>query len=85
MTETQDKLCVYCQEVVGSTDDHVPPALLFPKPRPSDLITVPACPQCNAGFEKDEEYIRALFRFGDGGLSEAMTQIGPKVDKQLLR
>lgn len=27
--------------------DHLPPQSIFPKPRPSDLITVPACDYCN--------------------------------------
>lgn len=40
------------------TDDHIPPKALFPKPRPSDLITVPICSSCNAGTSQDDEYFR---------------------------
>lgn len=51
------RACVYCGES-AQTDDHVPPKLLFPRPRPSNLITVPSCRSCNAGFETDDEYFR---------------------------
>src|SRR5476649_803812 len=50
------QLCIYCQMNPGDTDDHVPPKGLFPKPRPSNLITVPACDQCNKSFKNDDEY-----------------------------
>jgi len=50
------QLCIYCQSNPGETDDHVPPKSLFPKPRPSNLITVPACDQCNKSFKNDDEY-----------------------------
>jgi hypothetical protein len=40
------------------THDHVPPRVLFPKPRPNDLITVPACLECNRASSKDDEYFR---------------------------
>jgi hypothetical protein len=48
---------VYCGKP-SNTRDHVPPKLLFPKPRPSNLISVPSCKTCNVGFSKDDEYIR---------------------------
>jgi len=50
--------CIYCGARDNLTDDHVPPKALFPEPRPSDLITVPACLQCNKSYEKDDEYFR---------------------------
>lgn len=53
-------LCVYCGKYEGVTDDHVPPRSLFPKPRPDNLVTVPACHDCNQGFCDDDE-IFALF------------------------
>jgi hypothetical protein len=36
----------------------VPPRNLFPKPRPSDLVTVPACVLCNNSASMDDEYFR---------------------------
>ncbi len=56
MTDT--KLCTYCDEP-ATTDEHVPPRLLFAKPRPN-LVTVPACARCNGGFSLDDEYFRLV-------------------------
>lgn len=50
--------CVYCGEVRVLEEDHVPSKNLFPKPRPSNLVTVPSCARCNRGFSKDDEYFR---------------------------
>ena len=47
--------CAYCGDLNATTRDHVPPKLCFPEPRPSNLITVPACAACNHGFSKSDE------------------------------
>lgn len=52
------KCCVYCSTTENLTVEHAPPKLIFPKPRPSDLITVPACADCNSDGSKDAEYFR---------------------------
>ncbi len=52
-------VCVYCGCAKADTADHVPPKLLFPVPRPSDLITVPCCRACNSSFQRDDQYLRA--------------------------
>lgn len=49
-------LCVYCGANEATTADHVPPRGLFPKPRPSNLITVPCCETCRSGQSLDDEY-----------------------------
>lgn len=55
------QLCIYCGENEALTADHVPPRGLFPKPRPSNLVTVPCCEPCRQGQSLDDEYfIRAL-------------------------
>ena len=51
--------CVYCG-ATASTDDHVPPKNVFPKPRPSNLVTVRSCQPCNNGESKNDEYFRAI-------------------------
>jgi hypothetical protein len=51
-------MCIYCGADENLTADHVPPKALFPEPRPSDLITVPACVSCNRSYAKDDEYFR---------------------------
>lgn len=50
--------CAFCGMVKPITRDHVPPRNLFPKPRSSNLITVPSCEDCRAGWSDDDEYFR---------------------------
>jgi hypothetical protein len=47
--------CVYCGGP-ADTSDHTPPQCLLGKPLPRNvqLMTVPACSQCNGGFSQDE-------------------------------
>lgn len=52
--------CIYCQTNPWETSDHVPPKGLFGNPRPSNLITVPACRACNNGFSGDDDYFLNL-------------------------
>lgn len=54
------QLCIYCQKRPKETRDHVPPKALFGEPRPSDLITVPSCFQCNNDFSGDDDYFLNL-------------------------
>ena len=56
--------CVYCGKKCELTRDHVPPRCLFSKPRPSDLVTVPCCAQCNGEFQKHDEYFRIAITTG---------------------
>jgi hypothetical protein len=56
--------CVYCGQWGPLTSDHIPPKNLFAKPRPSNLITVPACRNCNKSFELDDEYFRLAVTTG---------------------
>jgi hypothetical protein len=56
MKVPQIQACVYCGSTTEITRDHIPPQNLFNKPRPNNLITVPACIECNKGFEVDDEY-----------------------------
>jgi hypothetical protein len=53
------EMCYICgQPATTGKGDHVPPKALFPKPRPSNLITVPCCATCNGSYSLDEEYFR---------------------------
>ena len=69
--KVKDHKCVYCDSLPGVTQDHVPPKSFFPKPRPDDLIKVPACRSCNEGAAKDEELFLATFMFTEAGISDA--------------
>jgi len=60
MSMKPDQICYLCGKKNATTRDHIPPSCLFIKPKPSDLITVPSCKDCNQYFSKDDEYFRAL-------------------------
>ncbi len=53
-----EDLCVICNVRIATSDDHIPPKNLFPKPRPNNLITVRACDICNGGSSKNDELFR---------------------------
>jgi len=57
-TEPKMGTCIFCETFGEVTVDHVPPKQLFPKPRPSTLITVPSCYSCNQASQKDEVYFQ---------------------------
>jgi hypothetical protein len=54
------KWCYLCGDKENLTRDHIPPENLFPTPRPSNLITVPCCKDCNGSFSKIDEQFRAF-------------------------
>ena len=56
----KSELCIYCEASVANTVDHIPPKLLLPKPYPPNLVSVPACRNCNSSFQHDDEYFRAM-------------------------
>ena len=51
--------CVFCGGVADTTD-HTPPKCLLERPYPADLMTVPACENCNSGFSRDEAFLKAV-------------------------
>jgi hypothetical protein len=54
------KECAYCGEIKKVTKDHVVPQCLFTQPYPENLITVPACRECNQAKSKNDEFLRDL-------------------------
>lgn len=58
--KSETGICTYCGEVGPITKDHIPPQSLFGIPRPSDLITVPACLECNQKAARDDEYFKQI-------------------------
>jgi hypothetical protein len=57
MKSRYSDVCVICGTNPKTGRDHLPPKSIFPKPRPSDLIRVPACDSCNMGRSGlDEEF-----------------------------
>src|ERR1039458_8473991 len=59
-TRNRKKLCAYCGQEKKLTADHVPPKLLLEHPWPANLLTVPACADCNLSFKSDDEYTRTV-------------------------
>ena len=85
-TAEQDEVCVYCGSTERLTDDHIPPKTLFPRPRPSNLITVRSCRKCNEGASKDDEYFRLVLSMRhDTGDHSAVKQILPSIYRSLQR
>jgi hypothetical protein len=62
--------CAYCGEP-ASTADHLPPKQLFTPPLPDDLITVPACVECNNGASTDDEVFRNELSIMAGSFGES--------------
>ena len=61
MKSRHSNICVICGKHPTTSRDHIPPRCIFPKPRPSDLITVPACDGCNNKLSGlDEEFKVAI-------------------------
>jgi hypothetical protein len=77
--------CIYCGANGKLTRDHVPPKGIFPKPRPFNLITIPACSKCNQGNSKDDEYFRLALNVREELSSHPAVQKGqPGVLRSLL-
>jgi len=65
--------CVFCDKRPAVTKDHIPPKGIFLKPRPNNLIRVPACEECNSGTsDLDERFMvyLGLHVGGSGGEGE---------------
>ena len=54
----ESRTCAICGKIAEITKDHIPPKGIFPKPRPSNLITVPCCFECNNSASKYDELFR---------------------------
>ncbi len=61
-----NQLCGFCGENRAETVDHVPPKGVFPRPRPNDLITVPACFRCNNDTSALDEEFKLYLSFAVG-------------------
>ena len=73
VNEINNELCCYCGVREATTRDHVPPKSIFNRPRPSDLITVPCCFQCNNEASKYDERFKVYLglHVSSGGDKEA--------------
>lgn len=84
-TRNTDELCVYCG-AVATSHDHIPPQAIFPRPHPSNFVTVPSCKSCNEGDSKDDEYFRNILVFReDSGSSASGEAVWVTVRRSLSR
>lgn len=77
-TTIKIEACVFCGEL-AKTRDHVPPQSVFPDPKPTDLITVPACDTCNCDTKLDDEYFRWLVATGSEESEDALRLIKERI------
>jgi len=63
-------VCAICGNNEATTRDHVPPKSIFPKPRPDNLITVPACVDCNNGSSELDDLFKVYLSMHAAGESE---------------
>lgn len=53
--------CIYCPaELTNVSREHTPSKSFLDKPYAPRLPTVPDCPECNKGFDKDDEFAAVL-------------------------
>ena len=58
MRKQKESTCAICGIKPATTREHVPPKGIFLTPKPSDLITVPACFDCNNSSSESDERFR---------------------------
>lgn len=68
-------ICAICGEREGTTRDHVPPKAIFPRPRPDNLVTVPACPECNNGASDNDDLFKVFLSMQAAGNNEIATRL----------
>ncbi|GAB5525423.1 MAG: hypothetical protein Roseis2KO_32950 [Roseivirga sp.] len=73
--------CAICGEAKECTRDHLPPKGIFVPPRPSNLVTVRACKDCNNGSSKDDEEFMVYLAMHVAGYSKK----GEKLFKTALK
>lgn len=70
----QRPLCVLCGVRLATTRDHVPPKGLF-KGLDAQLITVPACSECNNGSSAEDEDLRFFISAQIGKQTEGSAKL----------
>ncbi|MHC4076530.1 MAG: hypothetical protein ACYSRZ_09010 [Planctomycetota bacterium] len=84
MTRPKNKKCYICGNLADSSD-HIPPDGIFPDPKPKNLITVPACKECNEKTSLDDEYFRTIIAVASYESSDAQMLLDKKITRQLKK
>ncbi|WP_440995544.1 HNH endonuclease [Arhodomonas sp. SL1] len=69
------EICAICAEHEATTRDHVPPKSIFPRPRPGNLITVPACAECNNGASDLDDLFKVYLSMQAAANSEIAARL----------
>jgi hypothetical protein len=78
--------CVLCSIRQRASVEHVPPRSFFERPYPDNLITVPACLECNHGSHLDDDYVLAyLVSLDMPGASPTLDLVRERVKRGLHR
>ena len=59
-------VCAYCGETKPLTVDHGPPKLMLEEPYPDNLVTVPACLDCNKNSRRMTSTTRTVIALDSG-------------------
>lgn len=79
------KLCAICGYMEATTKDHVPPRAIFPKPLPVQMVTVPACAQCNNGANHEDERFRIYLGATTAHFHDDATRLWQEESMRTLR
>lgn len=76
MGSQKNEICVLCGVNLATTRDHIPPQGFFKGSKAGlQLITVPACSECNNGASQSDEWLRALLSLEAGKQTIAATAL----------
>lgn len=81
MKKRKIEICSICGEKKECTRDHIPPKSIFLSPKPSNLVTVPACSDYNHGSSIYDERFKTYLALHVAMYSEK----GAKFFKEALR
>jgi hypothetical protein len=81
---SSERICVYCG-AIATTDDHIPPRCLYGKNKPSNLVTVPACEDCNQGASMDDQYAMRLAAVEGAERTKAGEEVNEAFERSLQR
>lgn len=77
--------CAFCGKQGEVTKDHIPPKGLFPDPKPSNLITVPSCLDCNNKTSDDDQYFITVLSLDMRSDEIATANVNMKTLRGLIR
>ena len=75
----QNKRGCYLCGAPATTRDHIPPLGMFPHPRPHNLVTVPACDECNRSNSLHDEYFRVVVATGSRDSPQSLALLHQRI------